>query len=140
MNATVNEPLEFFRSMYPHLPHEESNAKLAAAEAWKDARIAEGTLRVQWKYDTDFEVEGSIAYGDTPEDQAAEAEYYRKANEGLIEFLGCVVETKCDKCGQWQHAQSLWGISLDNSTDGSRQQGRNYQRLVEAELCLEIME
>lgn len=142
MHATENESLAFFRSMYggPEGEQRESfAADLAKAEAWKEAETEAGRLRVRWVEDTDYDIAGSIDFGDTPEGKAAEAEYYRKANSGIIYFYGCIVETKCSACGQWEQKASLWGIDFDNSTDETARNSRNYHRLVEAELCLEAM-
>jgi two-component SAPR family response regulator len=131
MHATESESLEFFRSMYGgpadnYLPFA---SELAKAEAWKDAEIAAGRLRVRWVNDDDNDL--SWAEDD--------AEYMRKVQDGLIEFMGCIVERKCCECGAWKHAASLWSIDFDTSTDQSRQYSRKYQRLVEAELAMEAM-
>ena len=42
------------------------------------------------------------------------------------EVFGCTMETRCGSCGQWQHAESLWGVVDPDKA---------YMRVVQAELA-----
>jgi len=44
------------------------------------------------------------------------------------ECYGCILEKRDEDTGEWEHAQSLWGIFDPDD---------NYRRIVEAELALE---
>ncbi len=97
---------------------------LAKAECWREN---EGDcIRVRWLWD---ETPWEAMHDDEPPPE---------------EWLGCILETRsegameechhsdvddCD-CKHWRHDASLWGIADPD---------RNYRRVVEAELCLEIM-
>lgn len=98
----------------------------ARAEQWKNREWLANRLRVRWEWDEHPYEPG--AFG----------------TEFPSEVLGCVVETRTDddvddcphtdgdscNCKHWRHADSLWGIGDPD---------RDYRRIIEAELCHEVM-
>lgn len=95
---------------------------LADAETFREWAEDHGTLTVEWVPDED------------PDLSWADAETFRKLEAGVYEVLGCIVTYQAPApgplAGTVELTESLWGIVVEP--------GDNYQRVVEAELVLEL--
>ena len=90
-------------------------AELAKADAALRAAIDNDTARIRWMPD------------DNPDLSWADEDTLDKIDREVWTVEGCVLETRCEKCGAWSHAESLWGI-VGPSDDP-------YRHVVEAELA-----
>lgn len=69
-------------------------------------------VRAVWVPDPDYQTRGSYAL-DTPEEtEAAEREEIEALESGRFVALGCIVQTRCNGCGEWREHDSLWGIVI----------------------------
>lgn len=83
-------------------------ASLARAEAW--ANDEDNGIRFRWEWDESPDLSFMT----------------EKERERDHEVLGCIMERRCSKCGQWEHVDSLWGIVDPDIA---------YRRIIEAELA-----
>lgn len=124
--AAMREPFRFF------FEHAGYVVGRRAAGAWNLARAERDLLvaidhdraRVLWEDDVG------------PFDNAGTAEWIAAA-PGNRSYLGCVVERRCECCGEWRHADSLWGIALDVTTFEDNLPGDPYARVIRAEVAAE---
>jgi hypothetical protein len=107
--------------------------KLARAEAALRAAVDDGTARVRWEDDDDFDAfyASTVISPDDAEQREIDEEIARQAE--IYGALGCVIETRspvCETCGrggEWEVRSSVWGVVGDD----------DYRRVVEAEQALE---
>ena len=70
------------------------------------------TKRARWVYDPIYETRGSYALDTEEETKAAEDWELERLNDGRLVALGCIIEERCDACGEWKETDSLWGIVI----------------------------
>ena len=101
----------FFKENAGYIVGERAKGALRLAKAEQKVRWNDDDYRFRWENDDDAD------YSWLPEDDTS---------DHVVE--SCVLERKCEKCGQWEHVESLWGIF--DADD-------NYRRVIEAELALQ---
>lgn len=74
--------------------------------------------RIRLVYDDHHETRGSYGYDTEEETKAAEDYEIDMLERGLWIVLGRIVEKKCACCGSWTEADSLWGITVENTSKG----------------------
>lgn len=74
------------------------------------------TSRVRWVYDTEYSPEDSWGLPE-PDNSIAIENEKKELESGNFVALGAIVETKCEKCGNWDQYDSLWGIIVNVDDD-----------------------
>ena len=69
-------------------------------------------VRCRWVYDAEYQTRGSYGYDTEEETREAEEQELAALERGELVTLGCIVEKRCDKCGEWKDDDSLWGIVI----------------------------
>ena len=70
-------------------------------------------IRCLWVYDEFYETVGSYAYDSEEETKEAENAELAAIERGELVALGCIIEHRCDQCGEWHQTDSLWGIVIE---------------------------
>ncbi len=74
--------------------------------------------RIRLVYDEYHETRGSYSYDTEEKTKAAEDHEIDMLERGLWVVLGRIVEKKCACCDSWTEEDSLWGITVENTSKG----------------------
>src|SRR5687767_4980328 len=99
LSKSIKRRYQFFRSTTGIVGQDALAAlNLARAEERLQRRIDRGTARILWVPDE----HADLSWMD--------ADDLEKLESGYWGVRGCILETKCRRCGEWKHVASLWGI------------------------------